>query len=176
MDRTARAASRIRDGARTKVAPTVVRTAITPKTAATLLPILEAVVKDGTGRSAQIPGFTVAGKTGTADKLVGGRYSQSQQNVSFVGFVPSRNPAITVIVMIDSPRAPSNSGGAVSAPIFKRIAEATLRHLGVPPDVNAPPPVMVARRTAQSHHADLLRHRTRDREPCRGRRGFTVVS
>ncbi len=138
----------IRDGARTKVAPTVVRTAITPKTAATLLPILEAVVKDGTGRSAQIPGFTVAGKTGTADKLVGGRYSQSQQNVSFVGFVPSRNPAITVIVMIDSPRAPSNSGGAVSAPIFKRIAEATLRHLGVPPDVNAPPPVMVARRTA----------------------------
>jgi cell division protein FtsI (penicillin-binding protein 3) len=138
----------IRDGTRTKVAPTVVRTAITPITATALLPILEAVVRDGTGKGAQIPGYTVAGKTGTADKLVGGHYSSTQQNVSFVGFVPSRNPAITVIVMIDSPRAPSNSGGAVSAPIFKRIAEATLRHLGVPPDVNAPPPVMVARRAA----------------------------
>jgi cell division protein FtsI/penicillin-binding protein 2 len=136
----------IRDGIRTKVAPTIVRTAITARTAAALLPILEAVVKDGTGAGAEIPGYTVAGKTGTADKLVGGRYSHSQQNVSFVGFVPSRNPAVTVIVMIDSPRATSNSGGRVAAPIFKRIAEATLRHLGVPPDVDAPPPVMVARR------------------------------
>jgi cell division protein FtsI/penicillin-binding protein 2 len=137
-----------RDGTRTKIAPNVVRAAITSRTAAALLPILEAVVRDGTGKGARIPGYTVAGKTGTADKLVAGRYSQSQQNVSFVGFVPSRNPAITVIVMIDSPHAGSNSGGAVSAPIFKRIAEATLRQLGIPPDVNAAPPVMVARREA----------------------------
>ena len=78
--------------------------------------------------------YTVAGKTGTADKLVNGRYSASQQNVSFVGFVPSRNPALTVIVMIDSPRVGGDTGGAIAAPIFKRIAEAALRQLGVHAD------------------------------------------
>jgi stage V sporulation protein D (sporulation-specific penicillin-binding protein) len=53
---------------------------------------MEKVVTDGTGRNAQLVSYNVAGKTGTADKLVNGRYSPSQQNVSFVGFVPSRNP------------------------------------------------------------------------------------
>jgi cell division protein FtsI (penicillin-binding protein 3) len=138
----------VRDGVRTRIAPTTTRRAIAPETATQLLPILEAVVKEGTGGKAQVPGYTVAGKTGTADKLVGGRYSPYQQNVSFVGFVPSRNPAITAIVMIDSPRAAANSGGWVAAPVFKRIAEAALRHLGVPPDIDAPPPVVVARREA----------------------------
>jgi cell division protein FtsI (penicillin-binding protein 3) len=135
----------IRDGVRTKVEPTVRRQAIGPETVARLLPILEAVVERGTAKMAQLPGFTVAGKTGTADKLINGRYSGSQQNVSFLGFVPSRNPAITVIVMIDTPRVAADTGGVVAAPIFKRIADAALRHLGVAPTINAAPPVMVAR-------------------------------
>ena len=59
---------------------------------------MEAVVERRHRQGGAIPGYTVAGKTGTADKLVNGRYSRSQQNVSFVGFVPSRNPALTVIV------------------------------------------------------------------------------
>ena len=92
--------------------------------------------------------YDVAGKTGTADKLVNGRYSPSQQNVSFVGFVPSRNPVLTVIVMVDSPRVGGDTGGAIAAPIFKRIADASLRHLGVTPTINPAPPVMVARQAA----------------------------
>jgi cell division protein FtsI (penicillin-binding protein 3) len=60
--------------------------------------------------------------------------------------VPSRNPAITVIVMVDTPRVGSDTGGFVAAPIFQRIAEASLRYLGVPQNVDAPPPIVVARR------------------------------
>ena len=85
-------------------------------------------------RTRKLVSYTVAGKTGTADKLVNGRYSPSQQNVSFVGFVPSRNPALTVIVMVDSPRVGGDTGGAIAAPIFKRIADASLRQLGVDAD------------------------------------------
>ncbi len=134
----------IENGVRTPVGPTATRRVISAGTAAELLPILEAVVADGTGKLAQVPGFTTAGKTGTADKIVNGRYSGSQQNVSFVGFVPSRSPALTVIVMVDTPRVGSDTGGQVAAPIFRRIAEASLRHLGIAPTVDAPPPVVVA--------------------------------
>jgi cell division protein FtsI (penicillin-binding protein 3) len=138
----------VNDGVRTRVAAKVTRRAISPETVAQILPIMEAVVESeiGTANRAQIPGFTVAGKTGTADKLVNGRYSQSQQNVSFVGFVPSRDPAFTLIVMIDSPRSGRAAGGKVAAPIFQRIATSALRHMAVPPSINAPPPVVVARR------------------------------
>ncbi len=136
----------IKGGVRTPVPPKVVRRAILPETAATLTTIMEAVVTDGTGKRAQLASFTVAGKSGTADKLVNGRYSASQQNVSFVGFVPSRNPVMTVIVMVDSPRVGGDTGGVIAAPIFMRIADASLRKLGVTPTINQPPPVMVARR------------------------------
>jgi cell division protein FtsI (penicillin-binding protein 3) len=135
-----------REGARTLAKPHAVRTVVKPETAATLTTIMEAVVERGTGTRAKIAGFTVAGKTGTADKLVNGRYSNTQQNVSFVGFVPSRSPALAIIVMIDSPRAGPDTGGIVAAPIFQRIAEDSLRHLGVAPNVNPAPPVVVTRR------------------------------
>jgi cell division protein FtsI/penicillin-binding protein 2 len=134
----------VRDGVRTPIRPNVTRRAISAETAAELLPILEGVVEEGTGKLAKIPGFTVAGKTGTADKLINGRYSGSHQNVSFIGFAPSRSPAITIIVMVDTPRVGSDTGGYVAAPIFQRIAEASLRHLRVAPTVDAPPPVVVA--------------------------------
>ena len=112
--------------------------------------IMEAVVERGTAKTfAQMEGFTVAGKTGTASKLVNGRYSKSDYNASFVGFVPSRKPAITIVVVIDSPHAHGFYGATVSAPVFKRIAEAALRHLGVGPTLNAPPPVIVARDESQ---------------------------
>jgi cell division protein FtsI (penicillin-binding protein 3) len=109
---------------------------------------MEGVVGDprGTAKAAQIPGYTIAGKTGTAAKLVNGRYSTSDYNASFVGFIPSRNPAVAIIVVTDSPRTWPATGGAVSAPVFKRIAEATLRYLGVGPTINPAPPVFVARR------------------------------
>ena len=138
----------IRNGRREPVQHKPMRRTVSPETAATMTQIMEAVVERGTAKAAKVDGFTVAGKTGTAAKLVNGRYSDSDYNVSFVGFVPSRKPTLAVIVMIDSPHGRVTAyGGTVAAPIFKRIAEASLRHLGVAPTVNAPSPIMVARDT-----------------------------
>jgi cell division protein FtsI (penicillin-binding protein 3) len=135
----------VKGGIRTFVEPKPVRRAILAETAATLTDIMEKVVVDGTAKNAKLVSYDVAGKTGTADKLVNGHYSPYQQNVSFVGFVPSRKPALTIIVMVDSPRAGGDTGGAIAAPIFKRIADASLRQLGVTPTINPAPPVIVAR-------------------------------
>jgi cell division protein FtsI (penicillin-binding protein 3) len=135
----------IKGSQRTAVPPKVVRQAIHPDTAATLTDIMEKVVTDGTGKRSSLVSFNVAGKSGTANKLVNGRYSESQQNVSFVGFVPSREPVFTVIVMIDSPRVGGDTGGVIAAPIWKSIADASLRHLGTTPTINPAPPVIVAR-------------------------------
>ena len=135
----------VNGGIRTFVEPKPVRRAILAETAATLTDIMEKVVREGTARGAQLVSYGVAGKTGTADKLVNGRYSPYQQNVSFVGFVPSRKPALTIIVMVDSPRVGGDTGSAIAVPIFKRIADASLRQLGVTPTINPVPPVIVAR-------------------------------
>jgi cell division protein FtsI (penicillin-binding protein 3) len=135
----------LRDGTREEVAPRTIRRAITAETAATLTGIMEAVVERGTAKTAQIDGYTIAGKTGTASKLIDRQYSKSEYNASFVGFVPSRKPALTIIVVIDSPHGRGYYGGTVAAPVFKRIAEASMRHLGIAPSINAAPPVLVAR-------------------------------
>jgi cell division protein FtsI (penicillin-binding protein 3) len=140
----------VKGNQRTVVRPKAVRRAILPETAATLTTIMEQVVIDGTAKAARLVSYNVAGKTGTADKLVNGRYSPYQQNVSFVGFVPSRNPVLTVLVMVDSPRVGGDTGGAIAAPIFKRIADASLRRLGVTPTIDPAPPVIVARQTNES--------------------------
>jgi cell division protein FtsI (penicillin-binding protein 3) len=134
-----------RDNRRYAVRPKVLRRTVRSETAAVVTTIMEGVVERGTAKLAQVPGYTVAGKTGTASKLVGGRYSTSENNVSFVGFLPSRNPVAALIVVIDAPHAASNSGGMVAAPVFQRIAEATVRYLGVAPTINPAPPVLVTR-------------------------------
>ena len=135
-------------GTRTPTEHTVVRRAVSSGTAALLTEIMEQVVERGTGTRAKVPGFTAAGKTGTSRKVIDGRYSRSEYNASFVGFVPSRQPVFTIVVVIDSPHGKNlYYGGSVAAPIFQRIADAALRHYGVPPSINAAPPV-VARRDA----------------------------
>lgn len=136
----------IRDGVRVPVPHKIVRRTITTETAAELTRIMEGVVeRGGTATRAKLDGHTVAGKTGTARKLVNGRYSRSDYNTSFVGFVPSRKPVFTIIVVVDSPRV-DKYGGLAAAPVFQRIATAALRHYGVPPTLNPAPPVLVARR------------------------------
>jgi cell division protein FtsI/penicillin-binding protein 2 len=131
---------------RVAVPSKILRRTINQETAASITTIMENVVERGTAKRAQINGYTIAGKTGTAAKLVNGHYSHSDYNASFVGFLPSRNPVIAMIVVIDSPHGPAGyHGGAVSAPIFQRIAEAAVRYLGIAPNVNAAPPVLVAR-------------------------------
>jgi len=137
-----------RDNRRYVVKPKLLRRTVSADTAATLTSIMEGVVDHGTARSAQISGFTIAGKTGTAAKLIDGRYSKSEYNASFVGFLPSRKPAVAIIVVLDSPHGKGYYGGVVAAPIFKRIAESTLRYLGVGPTIDPEPPVLVERREA----------------------------
>jgi cell division protein FtsI (penicillin-binding protein 3) len=134
-----------RDNRRYVVRPKTLRRTVSQETAAVVTTIMESVVANGTGTTAQVPGYTIAGKTGTASKLINGRYSATENNVSFVGFFPSRNPVAAIIVVIDTPHAASNTGGMVAAPVFQRIAEATLRYLAVAPTVNPAPPVLIAR-------------------------------
>ena len=137
----------VRNGRREPTEPRALRRAISPQTAATLTAIMEGVVSPrGTARSAILTSYQAAGKTGTAKKIVDNRYSDSDYNASFVGFVPSERPVYTILVVIDTPRAGGYYGGAVAAPVFKRIAEAALQHAGVPPTVNRQPPVFVAHR------------------------------
>ena len=128
---------------RLEVPRRVIRRAITPETALTMTRILEDVVSRGTARAAQLTGYTVAGKTGTTEKIVDGRYSETDHVASFVGFVPSTRPRLTILVVVDDV---ARFGGAVAAPVFQRIAEATLRHLGVPSNVDAPAPILVSDR------------------------------
>ena len=133
------------DDRRFRVKPKVLRRTVTADTAASLTTIMEQVVQRGTGTTAQIPGYTIAGKTGTANTLVNKRYSNDTY-ASFVGFLPSRDPKVTILVMLDSPKGRNGHfGGPVSGPIFRRIAEATLRYMGVPPSIDPAPPVLVAR-------------------------------
>jgi len=100
-----------------------------------MLAMLRGVVLEGTGTEAAIPGYTVAGKTGTAAKIdSNGRYSQSRYVASFVGLVPATKPRLVIMVMVDEPAGGAIYGGEVAAPPFRQIARFNLQHLEVPPD------------------------------------------
>jgi len=133
----------IRDGVREDVPVRTIRQVISSETANQLTRIMERVVEEGTGRQAQLSGYRVAGKTGTSGKLVNGVYSRTDYYASFAGFVPSERPAMTILVMIDTPRGGRYYGGSVAAPTFRRIAEDALRHLAIPPPVNPAAPLLV---------------------------------
>jgi membrane peptidoglycan carboxypeptidase len=141
---------------RTEFTPLDLRRSINRETAAELVTIMEQVVEHGTATAAKIPGYTVAGKTGTASKIVGRRYSTTDYHSSFVGFVPSRQPAFTILVVIDSPHAGKIYGGAVAAPVFQRIGEAALRYAEVAPTLNPVPPVLVRASADESAPAELI--------------------
>ena len=108
---------------------------ISEKAARSLIQMMEGVLeKGGTGQLAAIDGYPVAGKTGTAEKVIGGHYDHSRVVANFVGIVPSDNPRLVIGVMVDEPQ-PAHYGGLVSGPAFKEIAEEALRYLGVPPSL-----------------------------------------
>ena len=88
----------------------------------------------GTAPGAQVSGYTVAGKTGTAHKLEGKGYAADRYVSSFVGMAPASRPRVIIAVMIDEPSAGQHYGGAVAAPVFSQVAAGTLRFLAVPPD------------------------------------------
>ena len=109
------------------------RRIISEKSALILTSILQKAVQRGTGITARIKGYKVAGKTGTAQKFdpsIGG-YSSTDHISSFAGFVPADNPALSMIVVIDEPKGPY-SGGEVAAPLFREIASLVLRYLRIP--------------------------------------------
>jgi cell division protein FtsI/penicillin-binding protein 2 len=111
------------------------RRLVSERTATQIRSMLKNVVLDGSGVAAQIPGYVVAGKTGTAakpDPILGG-YSTSRYVSSFVGFVPAKNPRFVVLVTVDEPRG-AIWGGTVAAPAFKEIAQFALQYLEVPPE------------------------------------------
>ena len=113
--------------------PKVEREVLPAHVAAALTEMMIGVTTEGgTGVEAAVPGFLVAGKTGTAQKAdyVHGGYAEDKWVSSFVGFVPARKPRLAISVTIDEPMI-AHHGGTVAAPVFRRIAEASLRHLGV---------------------------------------------
>jgi len=114
--------------------PIQVRQAVSSATANKLKDILMSVTeKDGTGFNAALDGYTVCGKTGTAQKTdETGRYAKGKYISSFIGFTPAENPEVAILVMVDEPTK-SHYGGIVSAPAFKKIAQETLTYLNIQP-------------------------------------------
>jgi cell division protein FtsI/penicillin-binding protein 2 len=108
------------------------RRIVSEHTADRMTAMFRNVVLEGTGTEAAIPGYTVAGKTGTANKAENGHYV-SKYVASFVGLVPARKPRLAILVMVDEPRG-QIWGGVVAAPIFRDIARFALQYLEVPPD------------------------------------------
>ncbi|MFD0715132.1 penicillin-binding transpeptidase domain-containing protein [Paenibacillus sp. GCM10027626] len=125
------------------IEPKLVRQVISPQTSKLVGEYLEQVVSDkdkGTGKNAYLPGYRVAGKTGTAQKVVKGSsgYSSEKYVVSFIGYAPVDDPKIVVLVVADEPQGGSSSGGGkVAAPVFKKIVEKSLRHMNVRPRLDA---------------------------------------
>jgi len=127
-----------------EIQPHVVRRVISEKTARSLASILKDVTNEGgTGVMANVDGFEVAGKTGTAQKAdpVHGGYAAKKRVASFVGFVPANDPRLVALVLIDEPEV-NVYGGVVAAPAFRNIAQAALRHLAVAPQQAALIPVL----------------------------------
>ena len=122
-------------------APAEPKRVIRPETAAIMRRLMEGVILHGTGKPARLDGWTAGGKTGTAQKIdpATGRYSRTKVIASFTGFAPINNPAVTILVSIDSPEGWPHDGASVSAPVFKRIAEQVLPYLDVPRDVPVNP-------------------------------------
>lgn len=119
-------------------APEAVRQVVSPHTAATVRRILKTVISEGgTGVNAALNGYTVGGKTGTAQKIDdSGTYARGRYLSSFVGFAPVDQPELAILVIVDEPKVKSY-GGIVAAPVFRQIALETLGYLNIPPGPDA---------------------------------------
>jgi cell division protein FtsI (penicillin-binding protein 3) len=135
---------RVTDGAGTplnEASTRVRREAVSSHIAKLMSEMLVAVTEgEGTGVEAAIPGFRVAGKTGTAQKIdpATGKYTDTHYVASFVGFVPADKPRLVIAVVLDEPIGGTYAGGSVAAPVFRRVGEMALRYLGVTPRGTVP--------------------------------------
>ncbi|WP_019850500.1 penicillin-binding protein [Desulfitobacterium sp. PCE1] len=114
--------------------PQPIRQVISKSTAEQMTAVLEAVVDEGTGGRAKIPGIRVAGKTGTAQKVdpETGGYSKTDFIASFAAYAPTDNPKIAILILIDTPQGESHQGGTLAGPVAKTIIEGTLQYYGIP--------------------------------------------
>jgi cell division protein FtsI (penicillin-binding protein 3)/stage V sporulation protein D (sporulation-specific penicillin-binding protein) len=120
-----------------KSTPQLVNTVLTPAAAQTVREALTGVTSEGgTARLANVQGFKVAGKTGTAQVYVNGKVTSERHRVTFVGFMPAERPAFTCLVMVEEPQTAhgQDMGGLVAAPIFARIADQAAHYLGLEPE------------------------------------------
>lgn len=114
--------------------PEVIGQPVRPEIARTVREMMIGITKPGgTGVRAAVKGYTIAGKTGTAQKPVRGGYSQTDYYATFVGILPATNPEIVILVTVDTPK-PQHTGGFVSGPVFSEIATAIAKYLEIPPD------------------------------------------
>ena len=139
-------------GTLTKTAPSAIHTAISPSVDTELTSMLEQVVNVGTGTSAAVPGYTVAGKTGTAQIPTAGHdsYVQGAYMASFVGFAPAVNPTLSMIVVLNRPTP--IFGGTVAAPVFSQIMSYALHRYDIPttPGAHTTPGSTPASTTSQA--------------------------
>jgi cell division protein FtsI (penicillin-binding protein 3) len=115
-------------------APQVKRRVLSPELCRRITAVMKEVVASGTGMRGRIPGYEVAGKTATAQKVdpTTGKYAKNKDIASFMGFLPADDPQVAILVVVDEPKN-NPYGGATAAPVFKRIGEELMRYLGVPP-------------------------------------------
>lgn len=116
--------------------PKEVRRVVSEETSERVRNVLESVVANGTGSKAYIEGYRVGGKTGTAQKFIDGAYSRSKYVASFIGMAPANDPEIVCLVIIDEPGSYPYYGGTIAAPVFQKVAEDTLKYLGVKPQLS----------------------------------------
>ena len=115
--------------------PPIARRVIRADTAGALIAMLESVVSpDGTGHRAAVSGYRVAGKTGTTRKFASGGYSEDLYTAVFAGIVPTSNPRLAAVIVIDEPGTDAYYGGQVAAPVFAKMMAGALRILAIPPD------------------------------------------
>ena len=114
------------------------RRVISEKTSEELRFALEQVVAKGTGKQAYIPGYRVAGKTGTSNKIVDGKIAEGRYIASFVGFAPANQPRLALLVMVDEPQG-AYWGSQVAAPTFSAVMRDVLRYMGIPPQEEPAP-------------------------------------
>ncbi len=142
--------------------PRVAGWPIAPSTVRQVRSMLESVVIEGTAKTATLEGYRAAGKTGTAQKVIGRGYAVGKYVASFIGFAPVKDPALVCAVILDEPW-PRYHGGEVAAPVFSRIAGQILLYLGVPSDrEGAPNPGFAGVRTATLSAGEVRPESSRD--------------
>jgi cell division protein FtsI (penicillin-binding protein 3) len=130
--------------------------AISEMSAAEMRKMMEGVVLYGTGKAAQLNGYSSGGKTGTAQKVDPRThlYSKTMHVASFAGIAPVNNPVISVAVVIDTPKGASYYGAAISAPVFAEVAQQVLEYLGVPHDIDIRQPKAPSKPQKPEHEDD----------------------